>query len=100
VTILKHVDEGRAESLAWHPPLLVTDYYCRQQQRQQEQDVVIAIPDVLYASSKIIQELLPRARAAQLEGLLSGLGTEDGRGRRASCLQAKESLVLRIDAGE
>src|SRR5262249_1850402 len=30
---LKHVDQGGAESLAWHPPLLATHHHCRQQQR-------------------------------------------------------------------
>src|SRR2546423_14426852 len=97
---LQDVDEGRAESLAWHPPLLFTHHHCWQQQRQQKQNMVVALPDVLYAGSKVVQELFPRAQAGQLEGLLSGLGTEDGRARLAAHLQAQESFMLRVNVRE
>src|ERR1700730_783527 len=97
---LKHVDEGRAESLAWHPPLLATHHHCRQQQRQQEQDVVIALPNVLHACGEIVPELLPRGVTARPEHLPGGLWAENRRACLAAHLYAQKALVLRVNVEE
>ena len=63
-----HVPECAAEALRRQPRPVAAQQHCRQQKREQEQDVIEAQPDVPHAFVHVCSELLPAGAGAQLVG--------------------------------
>src|SRR5262249_5852679 len=76
------------------------DEHSREQQGQQEQDVVEPGPDVPNAFAAIVQELHPLGWLGQRELLLVQLSTEDAGARLPLVLNAHQSPMLWIDIEE
>ena len=71
------VPECRLETLDGAPVPVRDDQHGGQQQREQEQDVVEADPDMPDALAAVVEELRQAIRLFQLEALLRGGRAED-----------------------
>ena len=72
----------------------------RQQQRQQEQDVVEPRPDVQHAFLQVVGELLALRQFGQRELLHRRIGAQDAGARRTLRGKVEQPAMLRIDVEE
>ena len=87
-----HVQQHRPQAGA--PPAVLLQ--CRQQQAQQEQQVVDAAPDVPEARVQVVGQPLPGTGGAQAEGLRRALGGEHRRPQQGAGTQREQALVARV----
>jgi hypothetical protein len=101
----QHVPEGRPKRIHRLPaasarPATAADAHRRQQQRQQEQDVVEADPDVPHAFAQVVHELASRRLASASTKACCGACGPRMAVRVRPGLQVEQAAVLRVEVGE
>ncbi len=97
---LEHVPERQGKTRDRLPAFPFEHEDRGQEQRQQEQDMVEADPDVPYPLAAVVEELRQRRDLGELEYLSRALRTEDRGARGDPVLEPQQAPVLRIEVGE